>query len=268
MKRALVLISICGVASLAACEYGDVGPPNPVPTGAIEIGTGGGGSGGQGGSAGGPAVAPVVRTVERRNPLGDLLGNLLVDGDFEYAALIEGATPQAGWYAFGNSGRRHVRTETGGICRTGLRCGVLERNVFLYGRGTAANGTGMVASVSAKPPGDDCSVIQAALVRCGSGGSVGSLDPTGGPDKHGWCTYKAHIGPSNGSLCLFVEGDLANGETALIDTAVLLPDNGTAPRQVMKPLSAARSARYRKIARRVRALLPLGVAPKRQLAPE
>ncbi|HHH10655.1 MAG TPA: hypothetical protein ENK23_01075 [Sorangium sp.] len=256
MRRVRLAVSVVvATCLLAACEYGDEGPPNPAPNGAATVFTGS-----SGGEAGGPPAATVLRTVVRRSPLGAIVGNLLADGDFEYAAQREGRTAQAGWYVFTNSGPQHLRIETGGLCRSGLRCGVLTAGVLLWGRGTAANGTGMVGSVWLKPPPERlCAVADVTLARCAAAGLGVTLPPTSAaPDEHGWCHYRGRVAAAPAAVCMLIQSHLSAGETALVDAATVLPDNGTAPFRVMQPLPAAKAARYRKVSRRLRDLLPIG----------
>jgi hypothetical protein len=171
---------------------------------------------------------PFKRRVMMRNPLGGPAGNLLADGDFEMSALPEGSFAQVGWRAF-DFQERNFRLETGGLCRTGLRCGVLERGMFLLGRGAAANGAGHLASVWIKPPPErGCDVAEVVLVACETLDTFKLLIPAEQPDENGWCELSATLEEQKTGVCMFVSSELDGDETALIDSAAVLPDDGTA----------------------------------------
>jgi hypothetical protein len=210
-------------------------------------------------------AGPVKRTVSVRSPWGGPNGNLLVDGDFELSIVVEGMGGQSGWYALSNQGApRYLRGETGGLCRTGLRCGVLEPGAFLLGRGTAANGTGMIASMWVMPPpGKGCEVASAYAIRCSFDGNATDLLAVGEePDTTGWCQYRTGVTEGERAMCLIVENTLAEGETALIDSVTLTPDDGTAPLHAMVPLSGERAVRAARASESVRRRLPLGPPPR------
>jgi hypothetical protein len=177
-----------------------------------------------------PADAgPVKRTIGLRNPMGGPAGNLFVDGDFELSALAEGQFGQYGWRAFNDTGTAElsIKVETGGICRTGLRCAVLEPASILFARGAAAaGGNGHVASIWIKmPPGDSCDAIRALLVICDSFGILKKLSSEVEPNAQGWCEYGGVLPPRDSSVCLYLESKVT--APGLLDSAVLAPDDGT-----------------------------------------
>ena len=47
------------------------------------------------------------------------------------------------------------------------------------------------------------------------------------PDAAGWCSYGARLAPSPSALCLYIQNKLTSDERALVDSAVLGPDDGT-----------------------------------------
>src|SRR5262245_4991764 len=124
-----------------------------------------------------PEKKPVKRTVETRVPFGGPAGNLLVDGDFEVSISFEGSGEQLAWIALTESGgESYLRGETGGLCKSGLSCGVLESGVLLYGRGTAAKDAAMDASIYMKPPaGRGCAIADIELVHCNFSGTAAAL---------------------------------------------------------------------------------------------
>ena len=109
------------VVVTAACSEEKLAP---APVDATTSSSSSGGSAGTGGSTVTPPE-PRIRTVETRNPWGGALGNLFVDGDFEFSVVLQGSSPQAGWFAFSNNGQGYVRGETGGLCKSGMRCAVM-----------------------------------------------------------------------------------------------------------------------------------------------
>ncbi len=201
---------------IAGCA--DEGPPNPVLTApTVEI----------------PDAVPagaVKRTVERRSPLGDTVGNLLVDGDFEMSVVIQGTSPQSGWLAFG--GGAYLRGETGGLCRSGLRCAYVESGVLLFGQGASAKDSGMIASIWVRPPdGGSCAAVSASVLRCNSFQTAAQLvAETESPQPDGWCVLRGRIRPQTTGVCMLLE---SNSEpllgTALVDDASILPDKGNVP---------------------------------------
>src|SRR5690606_37838607 len=88
---------------------------------------------------GAPPEGPHVRDVVIRNPFGGPSDNLLADGDFELSIVPEGNSGQYGWIAFKQSGAEQpLLAETGGLCKSGLRCGRLPKRSIVFGRGTSA----------------------------------------------------------------------------------------------------------------------------------
>ncbi len=266
MRRLLLLT--CSAALVAsACSFADNVAPNPVPVSTTTTTTT---SASGGGGAGPQDAGAVKRTVSTRSPFGGPAGNLLVDGDFEFSIVLEGHGSQAGWNAFGGNGQRYLRGETGGLCRTGLRCGVLVPGTMLYGRGTSANGTGMLASIWSKPPADQpCSVVQPYLVHCNFSGVATNLLPTSElPGADGWCGYHTSLKEQDTATCMIVENTLASSETALVDSAQIIPDDGTVSQRAMAPVGGERYLRFKRIGKWARDRLPFGrPLPKPDIGP-
>jgi hypothetical protein len=220
---------LAGLA-LGGCEWGDGGPPNPVPKPGLTL------DGGSAEDAGLLDGGPAKRTLATRNPWGGPPGNLLADGDFEHSTVHPGNQPQLGWLTLDASGSnyKNQRFETGGLCRTGLRCALLERDEMLVGFGVSAPGTGMVASFWAKGPADKkCSELLSALVvGCWEGlvtGYVKATSPQPGAD--GWCHYQGSFPEGRTQRCLYINSKLVGDRTAVVDSAELAPDTGTVPTQ-------------------------------------
>jgi hypothetical protein len=176
------------------------------------------------------------RTVKLVNPFGGPAGNLFVDGDFETSTVAAGSSGQFGVQGFDatNGQPRAFAVETGGLCKSGLTCAVVDRTSLLFIRGASASlDRGVVARLAVKPPPNrGCNSVSAVLVACDTQQSAKKLQalPDRGPD--GWCEQSAMIPPRDYALCLMVKTTLDAGETALVDAARLVPDDGTvAPRK-------------------------------------
>ena len=175
-------------------------------------------------------TGPPKRTVSLVNPVGVPAENLFADGDFEWSIAPRGDDGQYGFraYAFDGSGTMPFTAETGGLCRTGLHCGVLEPKMILFGRGTAAGGgAGHAVTVFLKPPAASCKVAQVLMVNCDDlGSNAKTIAAPKEVDDRGWCRFEAKIPPRDSPLCLYVSSQLKTGQTALVDAATLLPDYG------------------------------------------
>lgn len=176
-----------------------------------------------------PTPEPRKRTVMTRNPFAGPAGNLLADGDFELSTESQGGG-QVGFRAFSGNGAgvRTTKTETGGLCRSGLRCAVFEPDTLFLLRGAAAKDKGNVASVWARVPAEaSCDVVNPMLITCDTFAVNKKLTADEAPGPDGWCQYSALIPERTSALCLYLQNSLEKGEVALVDSAVLAPDDGT-----------------------------------------
>ncbi|MBW2528823.1 MAG: hypothetical protein JRI23_31900 [Deltaproteobacteria bacterium] len=104
---------------LSGCQASEYTEPDPAPLDGGALTTGGGQTSTP------PDAGARRRTVMTRNPWGGPPGNLVVDGEFELSVTPSGG--QTGWRAFHFSGGlRELQVETGGVCRGGLRCALLQ----------------------------------------------------------------------------------------------------------------------------------------------
>lgn len=171
------------------------------------------------------------RTVTTRSPFGGPIANHFADGDFELSTSQ--GTGQYGARAFsvgGNGGGVEFAIETGGLCRSGLRCAVFApKTAFLLRGAAAALEKGNLVSFRARvPPGKPCSTVSGLMITCDTlqtGHTLKASTPQ--PDASGWCSYSSRLAPSPSALCLYIQSKLVNGETALLDSAVMGPDDGT-----------------------------------------
>jgi hypothetical protein len=179
-----------------------------------------------------PGVPPipgrVKRTVMERSPFGGTPGNLLADGDFELSTVPH-AGSQLGWraYTLDGSGELDTHWETGGLCRSGLRCAIFDPGMLMFGRGTASATKGNVASVWAKLPiNAKCNLVRPILITCDTF-NVDKLLSGGKKDANGWCHYTAALPRQDSALCMYIDSTLKAATYALLDDAVIGPDDGT-----------------------------------------
>lgn len=227
MRRGLAPHALVALTALAGCRVDAEGlSPAPLPVVSADAGP-------KADAAAPPApVAPipgaVKRTVMVRDPFGATPGNLLVDGDFELSTVPHSGS-QLGWRAYTADGSRELdtHTETGGLCRSGLRCAILDPGMLMFGRGTSASNRGNVASLWAKLPLDaNCTAVRPILVTCDTF-AVGKVLVGGKRDPAGWCHYTAALSQQDSATCLYIDSTLAPATYALLDAAVLGPDDGT-----------------------------------------
>ena len=175
-------------------------------------------------------MASPFREVYQRNPWGSPALNLLADGDFELS--IDPGTGQYGWIGVDAGGSTQIPlvSETGGICRSGIRCARVPKGQALLGRGTAApNMMAHHASIFGKPatppaagadPAMVCKgIMQVTMISCDEGLIIKGLKPAAAPGDDGYCEYAADVPGSKVSLCMYV----TLLEDAILDNATLLP---------------------------------------------
>lgn len=216
--------------------------------------SGSGGSSGTGGSAGtgGAEVdaGPPVRSVETRNPFGntETTDNVLIDGDFELTA----GSGQYGWQAISTTAPASLERETGGLCFSGVTCGVLTGDANLIAFGTAADGVPMEASLRVKHPEGDCGGAGVSVISCtglsvfpGSGTAVPPVAAT--PDASGWCEYRAMVPAMDTHPCLLLEA--RSPSRMLVDDARLVA--ASSETQQLLKLGPKLDARTVEVAERV-----------------
>lgn len=160
--------------------------------GGAQAGAGAAGAAGQGGSA----IKP-KRTVETRSPFGNLSNpkNLVADGDFE----MTGRQAQMPWIVFGDSGQQTLNFETGGRCRSGVRCaavGGLGATEEYIGWVVSPKEDKIAVSLWAKPYSGVCADLAASLVDSDSADFGADLaSETEAPGADGWCRFSG-VGPN------------------------------------------------------------------------
>jgi len=226
VRRAVAITAVTALAALVACAA-DEERVTQVPPPVVVVD-----AGADSDAPPAPTVPPlpgrVKRTVMERSPFGGVPGNLLADGDFELST-VQHSGAQLGWraYTLDGAGELDTHWETGGLCRSGLRCAIFDPGMLMFGRGTAAATKGNVASVWAKMPIDaKCNAVRPILITCDTF-AVDKLLSSGKKDADGWCHYSAVLPQQDSALCMYIDSTLKAATYALLDAAVIGPDDGT-----------------------------------------
>jgi hypothetical protein len=257
----LGVLALIGASLLTACS--DQETVAALDAGVADAGTGDAGMGDAG-----PKSGAVVRTVETRNPFGAAPKNLLADGDFEWS-VSGGTGSQFAWLSFAASGAGGVVTkiETGGICRSGIRCAVIDGSTVMLLRGAAApNKQAMVASIAVKPEkGVACNLITAIALPCDTlKAPQAILTAPAMPDDQGWCVDTVSVAGSDAAVCIYVEAPTLGTRTALVDAAMLLPAEGEESQPAIEfRAGPALQRRLDRLHEKIRDQMPLGRAPER-----
>ncbi len=133
-----------------------------------------------------PASPP--RTVGHRNPFGDVLqvDNLMADGDFE----LTGRSDQAPWTAFDGNGQKTLNYDTGGRCRSGVRCAVIQFGDSLVGYMASPPQSDFVVRAYVKPDTANCADTRVLTIDMTQQGANSTIEVTSqGPDVNGWCEF-------------------------------------------------------------------------------
>jgi hypothetical protein len=230
------------------------GTPEPTPTVS--------GSGGGTGTGGNGETGPKVREVFYRNTVGVPFDNLLADGDLELS--IVPSDGQYGWLAFSGGGSPVVlNAETGGLCKSGLRCGRVPGESILFVRGTAApdmsphRGSVWMKPIAAGPePGSEhpCALADVRVVTCDNFVFGDKLEAAAAPAADGWCEIAGPIDPSTRAICFYIEIDQWD---VLVDAATLLPAEPSAKRSPPPPLRPDQLARAAVVREHIRSRMTL-----------
>lgn len=228
MKRAAIL-SLASLFPLvvAACT----GTTNVDPVGAggsagADSGIDAAGSGGGDSSVPPAQTAERVRTVEQRNPYGRTdVDNLMLDGDFEFT----GASGQYGWYAVSTSTGQQVDLvrETGGLCHSGVACGVMDTGTDLLGEAAAPAHETIEVGLWTKPPDGDCQAVNVSIIECSAALPIvlSTLKPISDkPDSTGWCHLQGKQSQMTVQPCLYLQ---TSEDHVLVDDATLVGVKGS-----------------------------------------
>ncbi len=173
--------------------------------------------------AGVPAPAAPTRTIGHRSPFGDAFqsNNLMVDGDFE----LTGRTDQAPWIVFTNS-QQTLNYETGGRCRSGVRCAVIAPGDSLVGYMASPAAEDAQIRAYIKPDSGHCADVQVFQVDLATNQTNGSaLSTTQEPADDGWCFFTGKVPAlTYAQPALYMQfGTKATSKTAIVDQVSVLP---------------------------------------------
>jgi len=177
-----------------------------------------------------PETGPRKREVLYRSPFGNLnaTGNLLFDGDFEWSGGGSGA-----WVgASATEGQVEVPLETGGLCRSGLRCAALDKSFDLLGYGTRASHAAVDISFWAHVPDTACSVVSGYVISIMTYAILLTVKPEAdAPGAGGWCRYHAVLPQKlQEGIGLYLSAEkLDAGKRVLIDDVVAVAADGLSP---------------------------------------
>lgn len=254
MRSSLFLVA---AVALGAAMHGGCSGDEQVAPVVDESGSGGGAvsasSSAASTSTSSTGAGTPVRDVFVRNPFGEQEGNLLSDGDFEMS--ITSNPGQQGWNFYGFNGSDTLIGETGGLCRSGLRCGVFPKGGALLARATAAPDMApMVGEIWVKPlDGSSCGGVAVYVVGCDDfdvRGQFGGLVPQ--LEEDGWCALRGAAAGSATAVCMYLEND---GTAMLIDAASLREGEPDASNRVaVLPVPAATRARMNAVRDHLRTL--------------
>ena len=138
--------------------------------------------------AGVPAPAAATRTVGHRSPFGDAFqaDNLMVDGDFE----LTGRNDQAPWFLFDNNGQATLNYETGGHCRSGIRCAIMTKGDALIGFMASPMNEDFEIRAYVKPDSGRCLDAEVYAFDVTSNAVSASAAPTtSNVSDDGWCFF-------------------------------------------------------------------------------
>ncbi len=171
MKHLYSATFVCG--ALLACSNEQ---PNTQPTPPLVI------------EAGVTPASP-PRTVGHRNPFGDVLqpDNLMADGDFE----LTGRSDQAPWLLVDNNGQTTLNYDTGGHCRSGVRCAVMAYGQYLVGYLASPPQSDFVVRAYIKPDTSNCNDARVLTIDQAQQGTTSTIPVASqSPDVDGWCLFE------------------------------------------------------------------------------
>lgn len=207
-------------------------------------------------------AGPPIRSIEQRNPFGEAReDNLMVDGDFE----LTSGSGQYGWLGFAAGQQGNLLRETGGLCRSGLTCGILTSDIDFLGNGTAPKDQSFDVSIYTKPPFADCGITQVLLLACTGAvtniGNIAQVPPTTSePDESGWCLHQANVPPQVVRPCLWVTSAAGSGTRTLVDQASIVAVKGKSSASTLAAVPPSPET-YDRISRALRSMhdrMPIG----------
>ena len=147
----------------------------------------------------------------------------MMDGDFEWT----GRQGQMPWLAFDGRRQGTLNFETGGRCRSGVRCALLAPGQILIGWIASPRTEPIHVSVWVKPTHGACHALTAAVLDLEKQGDPkrGVLTSESPPSSQGWCRLEGTVPNFAGAApVLWIElGPDAPG-TLLVDDAIAVPE--------------------------------------------
>jgi hypothetical protein len=173
--------------------------------------------------AGVPAPASPRRTVGHRSPFGDAFqsDNLMVDGDFE----LTGRNDQAPWIVFTNS-QQNLDYETGGHCRSGIRCATIAPGAALVGYLASPPVEDFEVRAYLKPDSGHCGDAEVYVFNLVDNNIYGSASSTTQvPGEDGWCFFDGKVTAIvYEQPALFIQlAQNAKAKALVVDQASVLP---------------------------------------------
>lgn len=232
MKRAILLLLFA-----AACADDKTGT-QPSPPITVDAST--------------PPPASGRRTVGHRNPFGDAFqaDNLMVDGDFE----LTGRSDQAPWITFDpNQGQTTLNYDTGGRCRSGIRCATLAQPDVMIGYMASPLEGKMEVKLYAKVSSQRCADLQILAIDLETNAEDKSVNATSqAPAEDGWCVYAGEVDNlAFQQPVLYVSLGTKQDVTVTIDQVSVLPMGEASVHGALPPVTpvdAATQARVAKVA--------------------
>jgi hypothetical protein len=165
---------------------------------------------------------PPTRTVGYRNPFGNALqaDNLMVDGDFE----LTGRTDQAPWIVF-NQSQQVLNYDTGGRCRSGIRCAVIGTGDSLVGYMSSPALDSMSVRVYIQTDSGRCADATVVTVDLATNDTGNSIAAPAAPAGDGWCVFEgtaANLAFGQPVLLIMLAGN-ATAKLVHVDEATVLP---------------------------------------------
>jgi hypothetical protein len=154
-----------------------------------------------------------------RNPFGatDVRGNLVADGDFEFT----GRQQQMPWLSFSSRSQATLNFETGGRCRSGIRCGAVKQGESVIGWVASPKDGALDVAIAIKPSSGVCKDVVVRFIDVESDLRNTTIRPPAEPDADGYCSFRGNAPAlADGNPALFVDV-VANRDTKVVNTAIL-----------------------------------------------
>lgn len=170
-----------------------------------------------------PAPVPPPRSAFHRNPFGDAFqsDNLFVDGDFE----LTGRTDQAPWIVF-NKAQATLNYDTGGRCRSGVRCAVIGVGDAIIGNMASPPVEDYEIQIYIRPDMPRCADAEVFTIDLANDATADSIQSlTTAPDVDGWCHFAGKAGNlAYQQPAVYISlSNSATSKTLHIDEASALP---------------------------------------------